>query len=99
MTETDRAVLMANRVLDVPGDDPDAALAMMSRQFLRAMEKIERLQREAVNLREEAERLYQRWRHDSAPVPLYLTREQIDFALPMIDPDVAEQIRRSLPKS
>ena len=95
--ETDRALRMAQHILDVPGDDPDGVLAVMSRQFLRAMEEVERLQKEAADLREETRRLYQRWRSDSAPVPLYLTREQIDFVLPLIDPDVAEQIRRCLP--
>lgn len=43
MTEYDEAVLLANRVLDRPNADPDDDLAMLSRQFLRQAEAVERL--------------------------------------------------------
>ena len=39
-TEKDSAILMANRALDVPNADPDDDLRTISRQFLRAMERL-----------------------------------------------------------
>lgn len=37
--ERAQAISLANRVLDRPGEDPDSDLSMLSRQFLRAIER------------------------------------------------------------
>jgi len=39
MAEFDEAVALANRVLGRPGGDPDDDLAVLARQFLRAVER------------------------------------------------------------
>lgn len=39
MTEKEQAIKLANRVLDTPNRDPDDDLSMMSRHFLRALER------------------------------------------------------------
>ena len=41
MTEYEETVQMANRILERPYADPDDDLAMLSRQFLRAVERAE----------------------------------------------------------
>lgn len=38
MSERDEAIALANRVLDRPSGDPDDDLAVLARQFLRALE-------------------------------------------------------------
>ena len=38
--ERDVAIALANRVLDRPGADPDDDLAVLARQFLRALERL-----------------------------------------------------------
>ena len=40
MTEFEETILLANKILDRPSADPDDDLAMLSRQFLRALECI-----------------------------------------------------------
>src|ERR1700677_3569927 len=40
MTEAEETRILANRILDRPNGDPDDDLAMLSRQLLRADEKI-----------------------------------------------------------
>lgn len=40
MNERDRAILLANKVLDHHNADPDDDLAVLARQFLRAIEAI-----------------------------------------------------------
>jgi hypothetical protein len=40
MTEKDEAILLANKVLDRPYGDPDDDLAVLARQFLRALERL-----------------------------------------------------------
>lgn len=42
--ELDAAIKLANKVLDTPNRDPDDDLSVMSRQFLRARERIEYLE-------------------------------------------------------
>jgi len=42
MTELEEAVLLANRLLDEPGADPDDDLRMLARQFLRQKESAEK---------------------------------------------------------
>lgn len=39
MTEKERAIVIANRLLDEPGADPDSDLLLLSRQLLRALEE------------------------------------------------------------
>lgn len=39
MSELDEAVDLANKVLDRPNADPDDDLAILARQFLRALER------------------------------------------------------------
>jgi hypothetical protein len=43
MSEKEQAVKMANRALDVPWSDPDDDLRTISRQFLRAIEREEKV--------------------------------------------------------
>ena len=43
MSEFDEMVSLANRLLEQPYADPDSDELMLSRQFLRALERIERL--------------------------------------------------------
>lgn len=40
MTEKDEAIKVANRILDRIGADPDDELAVLARQFLRALERL-----------------------------------------------------------
>ena len=42
MTEKEQAILLANKVLDRPYADPDDDLALLSRQFLRSLEREEK---------------------------------------------------------
>ena len=42
MTEHEETIALANKILERPNADPDDDLAMLSRQFLRALEEIER---------------------------------------------------------
>jgi hypothetical protein len=46
MSESDDAVLLANRVLDRPYIDPDGDICMLARQLLRRVEEIATLKRE-----------------------------------------------------
>ena len=39
-TEKELAVILANKVLDRPFGDPDDDLAVLARQFLRALERL-----------------------------------------------------------
>lgn len=41
MTEFEETVALANKVLDRPSADPDDDLAMLSRQFLRQVERLD----------------------------------------------------------
>lgn len=41
MNEREQAIVLANKILDRPRYDPDDDLAVLSRQFLRALEKPE----------------------------------------------------------
>lgn len=50
-TEREDAVLLANWWLDRPNADSDDYLAMLSRQFLRALEEISRLETIILELR------------------------------------------------
>ena len=43
MSELDEAVALANKVLDRPSGDPDDDLAVLARQFLRALEREQKL--------------------------------------------------------
>lgn len=43
LDERDGAVILANRVLDIPYKDPDDTECILARQYLRALEKIQRL--------------------------------------------------------
>jgi len=43
VSEKEEAIALANKVLDEPYRDPDDDLSMMSRQFLRALEAVDRL--------------------------------------------------------
>jgi hypothetical protein len=45
MTEHDEALLLANKILDRVNCDPDGDLCVLSRQLLRADERIEFLQK------------------------------------------------------
>lgn len=47
MTEYEDAIRLANHILDRPSGDPDDDLAVLSRQFLRALERVERIRAEA----------------------------------------------------
>jgi hypothetical protein len=47
MTEKDEAILLANKVLDRPSGDPDDDLAVLARQFLRALERLGEYQPDA----------------------------------------------------
>jgi hypothetical protein len=40
VSEKELAIELANRVLDRPGGDPDDDLAVLARQFLRALERL-----------------------------------------------------------
>jgi hypothetical protein len=42
MNELDAAIVLAHRVLDEPGRDPDDDLSMMSRLFLRRLEQADK---------------------------------------------------------
>jgi hypothetical protein len=50
--EIDSAIVLANRVLDGVGVDPDSDLAMLARQFLRALERSSWLPIETLPTRE-----------------------------------------------
>lgn len=39
MSEYENALVLARRILDRPNEDPDGDLAMLARQFLRAVER------------------------------------------------------------
>lgn len=39
MTEYQETIVLANRILDRPGEDPDSDEAMLARQFLRSTER------------------------------------------------------------
>lgn len=39
VSEREQAIVLANKILDRPSHDPDDDLAVLSRQFLRALEK------------------------------------------------------------
>jgi len=47
VTEYEDAIRLANHILDRPSGDPDDDLAVLSRQFLRALERVERIRAEA----------------------------------------------------
>jgi hypothetical protein len=40
MTEKEELISLANKVLDRPGGDPDDDVAVLARQFLRALERL-----------------------------------------------------------
>jgi hypothetical protein len=48
MSEFKDTVKLANRLLDEPNCDPDDDLRMLARQFLRGVERVERLQKDLV---------------------------------------------------
>lgn len=52
ISERDATIILANKVLDRHWGDPDDDLAMLSRQFLRALEEIGRLHSDIVVLKE-----------------------------------------------
>ena len=56
-TEYEKAVVLANRLLDEPYSDPDDDLRMLSRQFLR---QIERTDRAVIAERERTEEMMSR---------------------------------------
>jgi uncharacterized coiled-coil protein SlyX len=57
MTEAEETRVLANRILDRPNGDPDDDLAMLSRQLLRADERIARLESRCAALELELARL------------------------------------------
>lgn len=46
-SEIQEAIKLANKVLETPNRDPDDDLSIMSRQFLRALERIAELEKQA----------------------------------------------------
>ena len=50
MTEKEEAIKLANKILDRISADPDDDLAMLSRQFLRALEALTESQRRVAEL-------------------------------------------------
>ena len=45
LTEYEETLILAHRILDRSSADPDDELAMLSRQFLRAVERVELLEK------------------------------------------------------
>ena len=56
--EHEEAIALANKVLDDASRDPDSDLSMLSRQFLRALEKIEYLESSVLAWRAQANAKY-----------------------------------------
>ena len=59
LTELEEAVSLANRILDTPAHDPDSMESVLSRQFLRAQERVASLESDLA----EAKKLA--WKHEN----------------------------------
>lgn len=57
MTERERALKLAEQVLDSPNADPDCDLLLLARQLQRSEQKCQRLGEELKNMEQEVSRL------------------------------------------